>query len=221
MTCPPNHTRWFLIVLSLLMAGDLLATEVGNFTATSAGNRSGGANFWYAYRLISPMTGTIDSLGGWYRDANPTDTTNGDDSVVVVVYSNSGNAPSTFLDSTAGPILINNSSSSTYNRFAKVKTVGATINTGDTLWIATWVRAANNGIGLARDGNNTGDYGTFMLDTIRLSNSADAPPLASPAQANSVNAESAHCIFLVVSATVSTSHPTTLMGGTYKQVTIK
>ena len=202
------------------MAGDLLATEVGNFTATSAGNRSGGANFWYAYRLISPMTGTIDSLGGWYRDANPSDTTNGDDSVVVVVFSNSGNQPSAVLDSTAGPILINNSSSSTYARFAKVKTAGATINTGDTLWVATWVRAANNGIGLARDGDNTGDYGTFQLDSIRFTAAGDAPPITP--SGSSWNAESAHCVFLVVSASgPTTSGSTTLMGGTYKQVTIK
>lgn len=223
MTCPPNPTRWFLIALSLFMAGNVFATEVGNFTATAPGNRSVSVNFWYSIRLISPMTGTIDSLGGWFRDNNPTDTANGDDSVVVVLYSNSGNAPNTFLDSTAGVIAINNSSSATHARFARVKTVGATINTGDTLWLCAWMRAVNNSAGIARDGDNTGDYGTFILDTIRVTNGAgDAPPLASPAVASTALAENAVCLFLAVTATgASTSGATTLMGGTYKQVTIK
>ena len=200
MNCPLFPTKWCLgtIIALMIMAGSAFSadTRVGNFTATTPGNRSGGLNFLYWVRIVSPISGTIDSLGGSYRDNN-----DGGDSVMVIAFTNGGGgAPGNFLDSTTLPLLINNSNATTYVEKVGKSAANGTVTAGDTIFIATWVRAVTGAVGIARDGVATSDYGTFLLDTIRLSNSADAPPLGSPAVANAANAEAAHCVFMVIAA---------------------
>lgn len=199
------------------MAGDLLAqTSIGNRTVTSIGFRNAGSDFVYFIRVVSTVDGTVDSLGGSFADNN-----DGADSTIIILYANDAGVPGAILDST-GFILVNNSSSS-----VQVEKVGnavnsATVVSGTTYWIGVWARSAHltSTFRLGRDGNNSGDNGTFPLDSTFLG--ADASPIANPWTGGAWNTpENAFTLFMVIQASAATSYPTTLMGGTYKQVTIK
>lgn len=180
-----------------LVAGEANAqTSVANRTATAPGNRNTGSDFLYLIRFVAPSSGTVDTIGGSFRDG-----ADGADDLTFVLYSADGTsgAPGTWRDSTT-LATINNSSSSTHAEVKAQTTVGYSIVSGTSYFVGVWAKTAEivGNCGLARDGDATGDNGTFTLDSLWFG--GDAPPLAATAPSMTQNAESAACLFLVVTS---------------------
>lgn len=187
------------------------------FVAAVGGNRApsnpGGAtgrsmadSAKYVIKFVAPISGTLDSMGGWMRDNN-----DGIDTVQFIVYDTTGSGnplPNSPLD-TSGLVLINNNGGfGSFAEFVKAAVNRPSLVSGRTYFVGVLVTGNTGNVYLFRDTASTENYNK---DSTYMQLGQDGRPTDNPFGTTTVVNEVAASFFVVISPPSGQS--TRVLGG--------
>lgn len=186
----------FSAVLAFCVALDAHADVGGNRVPSSPSvtGVSIGNGFLYWIRFTAPVSGTVDSLGGWFRDND-----DGSGTVIIMLHDTtgaSGTAPGNFLDSTDQFAIDVGGGFGSFVEITKPTKVRTTITTGKQYMLGVYGVASAGSDFVARENafpNN------FLTDSTWVLNVTDPLPIADPVGASTKTVSAAYCLFLVIS----------------------
>lgn len=189
--------RCTALLLFVTVAGSTFAATGGNRPSSSPNvtGRIVGDNFLYWTRFVAPVSGTVDSIGGWFRDND-----DGSDLILLVLHDTTGSTgtlPGAFLDSTDRVTV---SVGGGFGSFAEVVAgtkVHYSVVSGKKYMVGVYGITATGNCYVARDNSAAGNY---LTDSTFTLNTSDPLPLADPIGASTKNAETAFTLFVVINA---------------------
>jgi hypothetical protein len=178
-----------------LVAGNAFA-DVGGNRITSSPSATGvsiGNGFIYWIRFTAPASGTVDSIGGWFRDND-----DGSGSVILMLHDTTGatgTAPGVFLDSTDRFDINIGGGFGVFAEVVAATNVGYSVVSGKQYMVGVHGVAATGADYVARDNAVPNNY---LTDSTWVLNVTDPLPIADPIGASTKTVEAAYCLFVVI-----------------------
>lgn len=184
--------------LLLLFSSLNLHADVGGNRVSSSPNVTGvsiGNGFLYWIRFTAPISGTVDSIGGWFRDND-----DGSGSVILMLHDTTGatgTAPGAFLDSTDRFDINVGGGFGSFAEIVKPTKVGYSLVSGKQYMVGVYGVASTGADYVARDNAVANNY---LTDSTWILNVTDPLPIANPIGASTKTVSAAYCLFIVVSS---------------------
>ncbi len=185
------------LALLVLFTSFNVSADVGGNRVPSSPSVTGvsiGNGFLYWIRFTAPVSGTVDSLGGWFRDND-----DGSGTVILMLHDTtgaSGTAPGNFLDSTDQFPIDVGAGFGSFAEITKPAKIRTTITAGLQYMLGVYGVASVGADYVARENafpNN------FLTDSTWILNVTDPLPILNPIGASTKSVSAAYCLYIVVS----------------------
>jgi hypothetical protein len=185
----------WLALLGLFFSFNVHADVGGNRVPSSPSvtGVSIGNGFLYWIRFTAPVSGTVDSLGGWFRDND-----DGSGTVILMLHDTtgaSGTAPGSFVDSTDQFPIDVGAGFGSFAEITKPAKIRTTITAGLQYMLGVYGVASTGSDYVARENSFPNN---FLTDSTWILNVTDPLPIANPIGASTKTVSAAYCLFVVI-----------------------